>query len=416
MKQLLKDNNYIFVPNFIEKQRAKVLAKTFQDHCAKNNLIGDSQAPNSHSKYNFIDFLELLCEKTPEISDIVDETVIPTYSYARVYKKGSVLEKHTDREECEVSLTVHLDGDIDWPIFIETPSGETKSIVMKPGDAMIYLGCVAPHWRNEYSGNQYTQVFLHYVLSKGNNSSFYFDKFNPNTLNKSDQKLNEEKQDFVNYSDYENKLKEKETKVDNYSVNSHNIITPNCNSTLKEFIHVIDNVFPEDLCNRIIKEYKDSQYWSAAEIASKERPVSTDYRNCNVIPISDPNIMGENYAYRKKLDEEIFDKVSYAVAKYAEMHSEFHINVDTGYELLRYKEGNFYKQHVDSFKEQQRSVSCSIQLNEDYIGGEFAFFDRELVIRASVGSVILFPSNFMFPHEIMPVIEGTRYSIITWLV
>jgi predicted 2-oxoglutarate/Fe(II)-dependent dioxygenase YbiX len=84
--------------------------------------------------------------------------------------------------------------------------------------------------------------------------------------------------------------------------------------------------------------------------------------------------------------------------------------------LLRYREGEFYTQHTDSFKEQQRSLSCSIQLNEDYEGGEFALFDREMMIRTSPGSAIVFPSNFMYPHEIMPVIKGTRYSIITWLV
>lgn len=48
--------------------------------------------------------------------------------------------------------------------------------------------------------------------------------------------------------------------------------------------------------------------------------------------------------------------------------------------------------------------------------GEFAFFDREIIIKGSKGSIVMFPSNFMFPHEIMPVISGIRYSIITWYV
>ena len=80
------------------------------------------------------------------------------------------------------------------------------------------------------------------------------------------------------------------------------------------------------------------------------------------------------------------------------------------------KEGQFYTQHTDSFKKQQRSVSCSFILNDDYDGGEFAFFDREIIIKGGKGSIIMFPSNFMFPHEVMPVTSGTRYSIITWYV
>ena len=27
---------------------------------------------------------------------------------------------------------------------------------------------------------------------------------------------------------------------------------------------------------------------------------------------------------------------------------------------------------------------------------------------------VMFPSTFMYPHEVMPVTKGTRYSIITW--
>jgi predicted 2-oxoglutarate/Fe(II)-dependent dioxygenase YbiX len=84
--------------------------------------------------------------------------------------------------------------------------------------------------------------------------------------------------------------------------------------------------------------------------------------------------------------------------------------------LLRYEEGNFYIEHTDSFKAQQRSLSCSLLLNHDYDGGEFAFFNRQMMIKSKKGSVIMFPSNFMFPHEIMEVTKGTRYSIITWLV
>lgn len=407
MNELLKNNNYIFLPNFIETNRAKTLAKEFREFCVKNNLDGDTQSPNSHSKYNFIDFLELLCEKTPEVSDILGETVVPTYSYARVYKTGSVLEKHTDREACEVSLTVHLFGDDEWPIFIETPKGEAKSISMKPGDAMLYLGCISPHWRNQFYGNEYTQVFLHYVKSRGENSFAYFDRF---------------REDIVEEFHYREKNKENNIDTvskENYSYNissNSNVIHSNSDTPLKKFIHVIDNVFSEELCDKILNEYRECEHWQNAQIGDKNNPVNTDVRNCKIISISSQEIINYNHDFRKQLDNEIFGSVSYAVAKYSEIHPDFFIDVDTGYELLRYDEGNFYKKHTDSFKEQQRSISCSIQLNDNYDGGEFVFFGGEVVIKAPAGSAVLFPSNFMFPHEIMAVTKGTRYSIITWLV
>ena len=42
----------------------------------------------------------------------------PTYSYARIYKKGDVLHRHKDRFSCEISTTMNLGGD-EWPIYIE---------------------------------------------------------------------------------------------------------------------------------------------------------------------------------------------------------------------------------------------------------------------------------------------------------
>jgi predicted 2-oxoglutarate/Fe(II)-dependent dioxygenase YbiX len=68
------------------------------------------------------------------------------------------------------------------------------------------------------------------------------------------------------------------------------------------------------------------------------------------------------------------------------------------------------------YHDQNRSVSCSFALNDDFEGGEFAFFDRELKYKLGKGDAIMFPSNFMYPHEVMPVTKGTRYSIITWFI
>ena len=83
---------------------------------------------------------------------------------------------------------------------------------------------------------------------------------------------------------------------------------------------------------------------------------------------------------------------------------------------MRYSENGYYSLHTDSYKDIPRSVSCSFNLNDDYEGGEFAFFGGEMMIRAPKGSAIVFPSNFMYPHEIMEVKKGTRYSIVTWFI
>ena len=52
-------------------------------------------------------------------------------------------------------------------------------------------------------------------------------------------------------------------------------------------------------------------------------------------------------------------------------------------------------------------------LNDDYSGGEFIMFD-DYKIEIKQGDVIIFPSTFLYPHRVSPVIEGIRYSYVSW--
>jgi alkylated DNA repair dioxygenase AlkB len=173
----LEKNNFLFIPNFISSERAKFLENEFFELEKTNRYVVDDQAPNSPAIYNFKPFLELLCEKTPQVSSLIKETVLPTYSYARIYKNNEILENHVDRQACEISLSVHLGSDAEWDITIQKPNEEKIDLNLKPGDAVLYLGCTAFHGREKpYTGQNYCQLFLHYVRSRGPNAWTYFDK------------------------------------------------------------------------------------------------------------------------------------------------------------------------------------------------------------------------------------------------
>jgi predicted 2-oxoglutarate/Fe(II)-dependent dioxygenase YbiX len=398
MNRLLLENNYIIIPNFINPHKAHSLEEEYRKYCGDNNIEGDPQAPESHSSYNYISFLELLCEKTQEVSSILEETVLPTYVYSRVYHRDSVLERHRDRDACEISLTLHLGSDKPWEIYIESPKGEERCVNLRPGDAMLYLGKVADHWRNEFSGEYYTQVFLHYVRSRGDCAYTYFDKCK-----------NEEESKLEGIGDIKENKKDIEIKENNL------VLNPKPSNTLEQYIHVFDNILSEELCDMIFEEYANSDEW-VDTLVGPERNLNKNVRNCRQLLLSDSEVIKNNHDKRLKIDKMIHESVNKVIREYTKIHENFSIDIDTGYTLLKYEEGEFYIEHTDSFKQQQRSLSCSIHLNEDYMGGEFAFFGREMMIKSKKGSAIVFPSNFMYPHEVMPVTQGTRYSIITWLV
>ena len=184
-------------------------------------------------------------------------------------------------------------------------------------------------------------------------------------------------------------------------------------ANIKDYIITLENVLTPNLCDAVLEEYANSGEWQQTEIANG---VDTNIRSATTIQMSQNFVIARNAETRRKLDAYIFASVGDAIRRYNENFDLCHIEEDSGYELLRYETGQFYTQHTDSFKARPRAVSCSFALNDDYEGGEFGFFDRELIIKAPKGGAVLFPSNFMYPHEIMPVTKGTRYSIITWFI
>jgi hypothetical protein len=176
MNIALQNNNYIVLRGFIEPQEAEKLAVQFEQDAINKNFVGDSQSLNSRTRYNYRHFVHLLCSKTKELSDLYQGKLLPTYSYARVYLEGGTLLPHVDRKACEVSVTLCLQKSVDWPIYIRKPDGTVVSVELEPGDAIMYRGCVAEHWRDTYVGGKHTQVFLHYVDLEGPNMPHYFDR------------------------------------------------------------------------------------------------------------------------------------------------------------------------------------------------------------------------------------------------
>lgn len=179
-QSVLSDNNYVVVENFIDPEYAAQLYAALQKTAIEEPhrfIMGDPQAPDSPSIYNYLPFVDVFLDKLPEISAVYGRRVYPTYVYSRLYKQGAELLRHKDRAACEVSVTVHLGSDgTEWPFYIKNPQGEAVEVQFKPGMGVIYLGTVAEHWRPKLTGDNYGQVFLHYVDSQGPFTDYLFDR------------------------------------------------------------------------------------------------------------------------------------------------------------------------------------------------------------------------------------------------
>ena len=170
--------NFIF--NYFLLKRDAVKYMYDNNITYDNGMLGtwtDKQIPNTYSHYADHVMETLLMKTLPVMQKETGLKLVPTYSYARAYKKGDILKRHKDRPSCEISTTIHLGGD-QWSIFID-PTGSNNVIdeyknIIKPnatqgvkvdldvGDMLVYSGCELEHWREKFKGKECVQVFLHY--------------------------------------------------------------------------------------------------------------------------------------------------------------------------------------------------------------------------------------------------------------
>ena len=137
----------------------------------------DKQIPNTYSIYGDTFMETLMMKVLPVMQQRTDMNLIPCYTYTRIYKKGDILKRHSDRPSCEISTPLHQGGE-PWTIFIDTKGQKTvideyKQIIkpnapkgipvdLEVGDMLVYSGCDLEHWREPFQGDKCAQVFQHY--------------------------------------------------------------------------------------------------------------------------------------------------------------------------------------------------------------------------------------------------------------
>ncbi|MGH7924032.1 MAG: hypothetical protein ACREQH_05510 [Candidatus Binatus sp.] len=166
LRSLLRDPRLSFLYKYVRK---------LADAGAMRD--GDAQVPDALAGKNDFVMDELLRDFLPKIESATALKLFPTFSYFRVYRKGSALEKHTDRPAGEISITLCLGyrAQRPWPIRIKGPAG-SSAIELKPGDGLLYRGCECEHWREPFPGQHAAQLTLHYVDQNGPNADWKLDR------------------------------------------------------------------------------------------------------------------------------------------------------------------------------------------------------------------------------------------------
>lgn len=178
-------------------------------------------------------------------------------------------------------------------------------------------------------------------------------------------------------------------------------------------IYVFDNVFLN--ASSYIKTIEEQGInWQIAEVlVDHENKVSGKNfkaRDTDTILLSD-SVDGILLDFKKTFENEIDLKVN----EYKDIYYAATTNKEPP-QLLRYGIGQQFHNHIDDHPALGvRRISLSYYINDDYEGGEIEFPRFNLKIKPKANQLIVFPSNYIYNHQVHSVTSGTRYAVVQWI-
>ena len=189
---------------------------------------------------------------------------------------------------------------------------------------------------------------------------------------------------------------------------------------LKDYIVVFNDVIPEKVLRNFFDFCKESDEFNKAEVIggnniNDKDIVREDIRKTLVMNLKSFYEKSLTKVHWANFFNRIFTDFINNYSKIIQISEPFEIEAIN---VLKYVDNGFYKFHVDYHKKYPRAFSCIFLVNEDYEGGELAFKfpnSKEIYkIEKKKNSLIIWPSNFLYSHSVLPVTKGNRYSIVSW--
>ena len=185
-----------------------------------------------------------------------------------------------------------------------------------------------------------------------------------------------------------------------------------------EYIYISENIIPSDICDRVIKELENRE-WQPHTWYNYALDERNSYENKELdvqLPGTNPFVQDTLINFTLKAGGQYCRKYHFPFADQPEQMftqvSQMRFN--------RYSPGQIMRQHHDHihalFDGKLKGVpvlSFILNLNDDYEGGDL-FFWEDRVVKLGKGDIVIFPSNFLFPHGVTKVTKGKRYSAVCW--
>ena len=163
-------NRYVKLKNLLHPLHVAALRCYIRDLTAAGKLEkGKGGYKSCHLKHNEPTTRFFHHQLTSLVSEVIGEPVQPSFSFICSYHGGAELARHTDREQCEFTLSLCVDfipepaSVTSWPLHIETGDGQV-TIEQALGDGILFCGRDLAHYRDRLAdGCTSTSVLFHFV-------------------------------------------------------------------------------------------------------------------------------------------------------------------------------------------------------------------------------------------------------------
>lgn len=184
-----------------------------------------------------------------------------------------------------------------------------------------------------------------------------------------------------------------------------------------DYIHIERGIIPPEACGKAL-EFAGSNAW--------QPNIWYDHKLQKTY--SEEALEADMLFASAEMNELLFPAIDQAakryVQKFAYMDSPRTTQIISRLSTIRfnrYAPGQIMRKHHDHihaiFDGKERGIpvlSFVGNLNDDYAGGELAFFDGGTKFTLGAGDICMFPSCFLYPHEVLPVTRGERISFAMW--
>ncbi len=179
------------------------------------------------------------------------------------------------------------------------------------------------------------------------------------------------------------------------------------------FIFEVKDALPDFLCDDMVARFEANE---ADQYAGRVGSAM----NANDSLKKTTDLIASGKQHWKDVDNNLFRSLAMALNEFKHSYpyfSDMSRFKDMGYNLQRYREGEYYHWHVDADNEvlAPRQLVALWYLNDVEEGGETEFIFQDASITPAKGKLILFPPFWTHEHRAKEVIKGVKYIATTWI-